>query len=176
MKVEAKKEAVQEIAGKLDSARAFYLTDFTGLDVKKMTALRAQLRDAGIEYLVVKNSLAQRAVATLEVPDIAEFFIGPTGLVIGTLDAVSPAKLLTDFAKEHDDRPTVKVAIVDGEIVDAVGVGRLAKLPPREQLLAELAGALEAPMASLVSMMQAMLYEVAGLIDALRVQKDAAGS
>ena len=176
MKVEAKKEVVQEIAGKLNSARAFYLTDFTGLDVKKMTALRAQLRDAGIEYLVVKNSLAQRAVATLEVPDIAEFFIGPTGLVIGTLDAVSPAKLLTDFAKEHDDRPTVKVGIVEGEIVDAVGVGKLAKLPPKEQLLAELAGVLEAPMVSLVAMMQAMLYEVAGLIDALRVQKDAAGS
>ncbi len=73
MKVEAKKDVVKEIAGKLDTARAFYLTDFTGLDVKKMTALRAQLRNAGIEYLVVKNSLAQRAVASLEVPDIAEF-------------------------------------------------------------------------------------------------------
>lgn len=176
MKVETKTEVVKEIAGKLDTARAFYLTDFTGLDVKKMTALRAQLRNAGIEYLVVKNSLAQRAVASLEVPDIAEFFIGPTGLVIGTRDAVSPAKLLTEFAREHDDRPTVKVAIVEGEVVDADGVGRLATLPPREQLLAELAGALEAPMASLVSMMQAMLYEVAGLIDALRAQKDTAGS
>ncbi len=70
----------------------------------------------------------------------------------------------------------MKVAIVEGEVVDADGVGRLATLPPKEQLLAELAGALEAPMASLVSMMQAMLYEVAGLIDALRAQKDTAGS
>lgn len=176
MRVEAKKEVVKEIAAKLDTARAFYLTDFTGLDVKNMTALRAQLRNSGIEYLVVKNSLAQRAVASLDVPDIAAFFIGPTGLVIGTQDAVSPAKLLTEFARDHDDRPTVKVAIVEGEVVDAVGVGRLATLPPREQLLAELAGALEAPMVSLVSMMQAMLYEVAGLIDALRAQKDTAGS
>lgn len=176
MKVEAKKEVVQEIAGKLDSARAFYLTDFTGLNVKNMTTLRAQLRDAGIEYLVVKNSLAQRAVETLEVPDIAEHFVGPTGLVIGTQDAVSAAKLLTEFAKEHDDRPAVKVAIVEGEVVDAEGVGKLAKLPPKEQLLAELAGAMEAPMASLVSMMQAMLYEVAGLIEALRADRDAAGS
>jgi large subunit ribosomal protein L10 len=176
MKVDAKKDVVKEIAGKLDSARAFYLTDFTGLNVKNMTALRAQLRAAGIEYLVVKNSLAQRAVKSLEVPDIAEFFIGPTGLVIGIQDAVSPAKVLTEFAKEHNDKPTVKVGIVEGEIVDAVGVGKLAKLPPKEQLLAELAGVLEAPMVSLVAMMQAMLYEVAGLIDALRAEKDAAGS
>lgn len=176
MKVDAKKEVVKEIAGKLDSARAFYLTDFTGLDVKSMTELRALLRARGIEYLVVKNSLARRAVETLEVPDIAEFFLGPTGLVIGTEDAVSPAKVLTDFAKEHDDKPAVKVGIVEGERVDAEGVGKLAKLPPKEQLLAELAGALQAPMGALVSMMQAMLYEVAGLIDALRAQRDAAGS
>lgn len=176
MKVDAKKEVVKEIAGKLDSARAFYLTDFTGLDVKSMTELRALLRARGIEYLVVKNSLARRAVETLEVPDIAEFFLGPTGLVIGTEDAVSPAKVLTDFAQEHDDKPAVKVGIVEGERVDAEGVGKLAKLPPKEQLLAELAGALEAPMVALVSMMQAMLYEMAGLIDALRAQRDAAGS
>lgn len=176
MKVDAKKEVVKEIAGKLDSARAFYLTDFTGLDVKSMTELRALLRARGIEYLVVKNSLARRAVETLEVPDIAEFFLGPTGLVIGTEDAVSPAKVLTDFAQEHDDKPAVKVGIVEGERVDAEGVGKLAKLPPKEQLLAELAGALQAPMGALVSMMQAMLYEVAGLIDALRAQRDAAGS
>ncbi|MEN8376503.1 MAG: 50S ribosomal protein L10 [Gemmatimonadota bacterium] len=176
MKVEVKQEVVKEIAGKLDAARAFYLTDFTGLDVKSMTELRAKLRAEGIEYLVVKNSMAQRAVEALEVPDIAEFFIGPTGLVIGTQDAVTPAKVIWEFAKEHDDKPTVKVGIVEGEKVDATGVGKLAKLPPREQLLAELAGAMQAPMAELAALMQAMLYEVAGLIDALRVQRDAAGS
>ena len=84
--------------------------------------------------------------------------------------------MLIDFAKDHDDRPTVKVGIVEGEMVDAETVGRLAKLPPKEQLLAELAGSLEAPMVALVSVMQAMLYEMAGLIDALRAQRDAAGS
>lgn len=172
MKLEQKQGAVRELAEKLEGARAFYLTDFTGLNVKSMTRLRARLREAGVEYIVVKNTLAQRAVEGLGVPDIASFFNGPTGLVIGVEDAVTAAKVLDEFAREHDNRPAVKVGIVERQTVSADQVGRLAKLPPKEQLLAELAGAMQAPLAQLAWAMQALLGEFAGLVEALRAQRE----
>jgi large subunit ribosomal protein L10 len=173
MKVQEKQQIVDELAGKLSGASAFYLTDFTGLSVKKITDLRARLRKAGVEYLVVKNTLAERALEGLDLPDIAEFFKGPTALAIGRGDAVAAAKVLSDFAREHDDKPAVKAGIVERRAVSPAEVTRLAKLPPREQLLAELAGALQAPMAQLAFLMQAKLQEFAGLLEALRTSRDA---
>jgi large subunit ribosomal protein L10 len=174
MKVEAKHTIVEELAGKLNGAQAFYLTDFSGLNVKSITDLRARLRRAGVEYVVVKNTLAQRALEAGDYPDIGEFFAGPTGLVIGRDDAVTAAKVLEEFAREHDNRPTVKVGIVEGRSVSAAEVGRIAKLPPREQLLAELAGALQAPMAQMVFLMQGLLGEFVGLLEALRAERERA--
>jgi large subunit ribosomal protein L10 len=171
--VERKKAVVEELAEKLGGAKAFYLTDFTGLDVQKMTELRARMREADVEYLVVKNTLALRAMEGLEdVPDMTEFFKGPTGLVIGREDAVTAAKVLSEFAKEHNDRPSVKVGIVERQAFGPEQVGRLAKLPPREQLLAELAGAMQAPMATLLMLMQAKAQELVGLLEALRAERE----
>ena len=122
---------------------------------------------------MVKNTLAERALDGLDLPDIAEFFKGPTALVIGREDAITAAKVLSDFAREHDDKPAVKAGIVERRAVSPAEVTRLAKLPPREQLLAELAGALEAPMAQLAFLMQAKLQEFAGLLEALRTSREA---
>lgn len=173
MKLQEKQAIVDELSAKLRGANAFYLTDFTGLNVKSITDLRRRLRNAGVEYLVVKNTLAERALEGADFPDIAEFFKGPTALVIGHDDPVAPAKVLADFAKEHDNKPAVKAGIVERKAVSAAQIDVLAKLPPREQLLAELAGALEAPMAQLAYVMQAKLYEMAGLLDALRSSREA---
>jgi large subunit ribosomal protein L10 len=173
MKVQEKQAIVDELTQKLRGANAFYLTDFTGLNVKSITDLRRRLRNAGVEYLVVKNTLAERALDGSEFPDIAEFFRGPTALVIGQDDPVAPAKVLADFAKEHDNRPAVKAGVVERKAVTAAQIDVLAKLPPKEQLLAELAGALEAPMAQLAWVMQAKLYEMVGLLDALRSAREA---
>jgi large subunit ribosomal protein L10 len=174
MTVHQKQPLVDDIASRLESAQGVYLTDFTGLNVKNITELRARLRNAGVDYVVVKNTLAQRALDTLDLPDIAEFFTGPTGLVIGREDAVTAAKVLEEFAKEHDNRPTVKIGIVERRSVTAEEVGRIAQLPPREQLLAELAGAMQAPMAQLVFMMQGLLGEFVGLLEALRAERERA--
>ncbi len=174
MTAHQKQPLVDEIASRLQSAQGVFLTDFTGLNVKSITELRSRLRNAGVDYVVVKNTLAQRALSTMDLPDIAEFFTGPTGLVIGRDDAVTAAKILEEFAKEHDNRPTVKVGIVEQRSVTADEVGRIAKLPPREQLLAELAGAMQAPMAQLVFMMQGLLGEFVGLLEALRAERERA--
>ena len=172
--VERKKEVVAELSQKLDGAKAFYLTDFTGLDVQKMTDLRARMRAEGVEYLVVKNTLALRAIEGLDIPDIGEFFVGPTGLVIGNEDAVTAAKVLDNFAKENDQKPSVKVGVVERQQVSAEEVGRLAKLPPREELLSELAGAMQAPLAALVFLMEGKMRELMGLLEALRAERDGA--
>jgi large subunit ribosomal protein L10 len=172
--VQQKKQAiVDELAQKLHGANAFYLTDFTGLNVKSITDLRRRLRNAGVEYLVVKNTLAERALQGSDLADIAAFFRGPTGVVIAAGDPVAPAKVLSDFAREHDNRPAMKAGIVERKAVSAAQIDALAKLPPREQLLAVLAGVLEAPMAQLAWVMQAKLYEMAGLLDALRSSREA---
>jgi large subunit ribosomal protein L10 len=171
MKVSEKQAIVDELQQKLDGANAFYLTDFTGLTVKKVTDLRRRLRNAGVEYVVVKNTLAERALQGTDLPDIAEFFKGPTGVVIAPADPVASAKVLADFAKENDSKPAIKAGIVERKAVTPAQIDALAKLPPREVLLAQLAGALEAPMAQLAYVMQAKLYEMAGLLEALREQK-----
>jgi large subunit ribosomal protein L10 len=172
--VERKQAVVDELAEKLGAATAIYLTDFTGLNVKKMTALRARMRAEGVEYLVVKNTLALRALDGLDIPDIGQFFTGPTGVVIGHEDAVGAARVLSEFAKENDDRPTVKVGVVERQRLGPEEVGRLAKLPPRDVLLAELAGAMEAPLAQLVFLLQGKLSEMVGLLEALRAQRHGA--
>jgi large subunit ribosomal protein L10 len=172
--VQEKKQAVVDsLNGKLKKASAFYVADFSGLNVKRVTELRSRLRKEGIEYIVVKNTLAERAMADLGLPDIGEHLKGPTALVIGQGDAVTAAKVLSDFAKENDNRPSVKGGIVDRKAVTSSEVSRLAKLPPREQLLAELAGALEAPMAQLAAVLEAKLHEFVGLLEALRTEREA---
>ncbi|HEX6746400.1 MAG TPA: 50S ribosomal protein L10, partial [Longimicrobium sp.] len=171
-----KDEFIGELKQKLEGASAFYLTDFTGLNVKQMTQFRARLRKQGVEYVVVKNTLAQRALQGLDVPDVAAFFTGPTGLVIGRDDAVAAAKALTDFAREFGDRPAVKVGVVERREVNADQVKKLADMPPREVLLAQIAGGLQAPMARLAGGMSQLLAGFARAVDALRQQKEGAGA
>src|SRR5881392_3137266 len=105
MKRAEKEQLVADLSGKLSNAQSLYYTDFTGLNVKRMTELRRRLRKAGVEYVVIKNTLALRAVN--ESGLVGERLKGPTGIVVAH-DALAGAKVLTDFAKENDQRPAVK--------------------------------------------------------------------
>jgi large subunit ribosomal protein L10 len=176
MKRQEKDQFIGELQQKLQGASAVYLTDFTGLNVKQMTQFRARLRKQGVEYVVVKNTLAQRAIQGLDLPDVASFFSGPTGVVIGREDAVAAAKAITDFAREFGDKPAVKVGIVERREVNPDQVKKLAELPPREVLLAQIAGGLQAPMARLAGGMSQLLAGFARAVDALRQQKEGAGA
>ena len=171
-----KKESfVTALRERIDRAPVLYLTDFTGLNVKAMSQLRRTLKKSGAEYLVVKNRLAQRAFAeTAEFPDISESLEGPTGLVFGYEDIVAAAKTLSDFAKENDDKPVFKLGVMDGQVLQPAQINKLATLPSREQLLAELAGAMEAPMSQLAYALEAKLQEMAGLLDALKAEREGA--
>ena len=170
----AQKESfLEDLRERIDRAPVLYLTDFTGLDVKAMTQLRRSLKTSGAEYLVVKNRLAKRVFTEFEdLPDITESLGGPTGLVFGYEDAVTVAKTLADFAKEHEERPSFKLGIMDRQILEPEQIRRLAKLPPREQLLAQLVGAFAAPLSALATALEGKISEMVGLLDALRVERE----
>lgn len=171
-----KEALVLNLRERVERAPVLYLTDFTGLGVKEMTELRSSLKKSGAEYLVVKNRLAKRVFAESEtLPDISESLMGPTGFVFGYEDAAGAAKAVSDFAKKHDEKPVFKLGVMDNKILQPEQVERIAMLPPREQLLAELAAAFEAPVAALASALEAKVLETAGLFDALREERAAAG-
>ena len=171
MKRNQKEQLVTELRDKLQGATAVYYTDFTGLNVKRMTDLRRRFRKAGVEYVVIKNTLALRAVN--ESGLAGERLRGPTGLVVGT-DPVAAAKVLTDFARENDQRPNIKGGLLDGRQINVDQVKALANLPSREQMLAELAGGLQAPLAGFVGALNGVLYMFAGALEALRTQRESA--
>jgi large subunit ribosomal protein L10 len=149
------------------------VTDFSGLNVLRMTEFRRRLRAAGVEYVVVKNTLAQRALAANAVTGLEGHLKGPTGIVLAGADPVAAAKVLADFAKEFE-KPAIKIGLVDGKPVTPDQVKRLASLPSREQLLGQLAGALQAPLAQFAGAMNGLMYQVVGALEALRSQRSAA--
>jgi large subunit ribosomal protein L10 len=164
---------VESLADELKQSPNLYLTDFTGLDVLHMTEFRSRLRSAGVRYRVVKNTLMQRALAGSGVAGLEEHLNGPTGLVLAGDDPVTAAKVLADFVKEHE-RPAIKIGVVDGKTVTPAEVKHLASLPPRDVLLSQFAGALESPVTQLAGMMNGMLYQFVGALEALRAQQGAA--
>jgi len=168
-----KEQLVAELKEKLQSATALYYTDFTGLNVKRMTDLRRRLRKANVEYVVIKNTLALRAVN--ESGLVGERLRGPTGLVVAK-DPVAAAKLLTDFAKENDSRPEVKGGVFEGKAIDKAQVTKLASMPSREQMLAELGASMQAPMAMFAGAMNSLLQNFAGVVEALKQQREGAGA
>jgi large subunit ribosomal protein L10 len=171
MKRTDKEQLVVELKEKIGGATALYYTDFTGLNVKRMTELRRRLRRANVEYVVIKNSLALRAVN--ESGLVGSKLKGPTGLVM-TRDAVGAAKVLTDFAKENDAKPTVKGGMLDGAAIDAAQVKRLAAMPSREQMLAQLGAGLQSPLSAFLGAMNGLLMNFAGALDALKTQREGA--
>jgi large subunit ribosomal protein L10 len=173
MKRSEKQELVNELSQKIKGAQALYYTDFTGLNVKRMTDLRRRLRKAGVEYVVIKNTLALRAINDSGLTGTR--LRGPTGVVVSK-DPVAAAKLLSDFARENDQRPTVKGGLLDGAAIDEAQVKKLASMPSREQMLADLGAGLQSPMAAFVGALNGMMYMMVGALEALRTQKEGASA
>jgi large subunit ribosomal protein L10 len=120
--------------------------------------------------VVVKNTLAQRALAANSVTALDDHLAGPTGLVLAGKDPVAAAKVLADFVREFE-KPAIKIGLIDGRPVTADQVKRLASLPPRDVLLSQLAGAMQAPVAQLAGVLSGVLYQMVGALEALRAQR-----
>lgn len=168
-----KQAVVEELCAKLMRARSIYVTDFSGLTVQKVTDLRRRLRRAQVEYLVVKNTLARRALDGATVTGFGDHLHGPTALALTSADPAAAAKVLTDFAREFQ-RPAVRAGIVEGRAITPAQIKRLASLPPREQLLAELGTALQAPLAGFAGALSGLLASFVGALEALKSQRASA--
>lgn len=176
MKLEEKKQVTEELARRLSESETIYLTDFTGLDVGAMSEFRDRLAERGVGYRVVKNTLAVRAMEEVDLPDIREHFNGPTGLVLGGTDPVAPAKVLKEFARDHEERPTLKVGIVERRIVDPEEIRTLADLPSREDLLGAIAGGLTASVGGIAGALNALLRDLAYGIEQVAEKQEAGGA
>jgi len=142
--IQAKQESVTAIASKLRENVTTVVVDYRGLNVAQVTELRKQLREAGVEFQVLKNTLLRRATAAAELTELDNVLTGPTAIAFSAEDAVAPAKILNDFAKKNDQLE-LKGGVVEGRVVSAEEVKALAELPSREGLLSMLLSVLQAP-------------------------------
>ena len=163
-----KKAAVEELKEKFSECQSMVFTDFIGLDVETMTELRSNLREAGVDYKVVKNTLASIAAEECDLEDITEYFVGPTAIAFGQEDAVSPAKVLVDFAEEHDDLD-IKAGFLNDNVIGKDKLESLAEIPSRDVLLGQTVAGMQAPISGLVRVLNG---NIQGLVQALSQIKD----
>lgn len=159
-----KQEEVAALAAKLQSSVAGVIVDYKGITVADDTKLRKELRGAGVEYMVVKNSLLRRAVSDAGLESLQEVLAGTTAIAVSENDMVAPAKILSKYADSSKGKFTVKAGFVEGNVIDAQGVGSLAQLPSREELVAQTLRGFNAPIAGFVNVLNA---NIRGLVIAL---------
>jgi large subunit ribosomal protein L10 len=168
------KEAIlKDTQARITDVSGLYLADFTGMTVQSLSLLRKRCREQGVQFRVIKNTLLKRAFNERGIQALDEHLVGPTGLVFSPVNAMAPAKILSDFAKEFE-RPRVKAAVVDGRFYDTKAIAQLAKLPSREVLLSQLIGTFVAPMSNFLGAVNALLATPANMADALAKEKSKA--
>ena len=173
MNLTEKQKIVEELSKKLDSSKVVIVTDYKGLDVAAMNTLRRKLRDAQVEFKVVKNTLLVRASENTDAALIAGSFKGPSAIALSYDDPVAPAKVLTDFAKENK-KLEIKIGVMDGRVIDAAGIVALSSLPSREVLLAQVLSAMNGVPTGLVRTLNAIPAKLLYALQAIKEQKEAA--
>lgn len=168
----SKKAVVAQLADKLKNAKAGVLLDYKGITVENDTKLRHQLREAGVEYAVVKNTLMRFASNEVGFEQFDQHLNGTTALAISMTDPVAPAKIICSFSKENDDVLQIKAGFVDGKYIDKAEVKALAELPPKEILIAKTLGGLNAPISGFVNVLNGNLRALVIALNAV-AQKQA---
>ena len=156
-----RQQTVEVLTEQIKGSSSLFVTDFSGLNVLKMTEFRRKIREAGGRYVVVKNTLAQRALAANNIAELDQHLVGTTGFVLAGEDPMAAAKVLGEFAKQHE-KPTVRGGWIDGRAVEPAYVKRLGEIPSREVLLGQMVGGLNG-----------ILYRMVGALEALREQRQA---
>ncbi len=174
MAVKPEKQAiVAELKEKLTETKGAVLADYRGLTVSQDTKLRRKLREAGVEYRVVKNTMLRLAAHDIELQGLDPYLEGPSAIAMSAVDPVAPAKIIAEFAKEFKALE-IKAGLVEGKVIDAAGVKALANLPPREVLIAKMLGSMQSPISGLANVLQGTIRNVVYALDAVRKQKETA--
>ncbi len=166
---------VNEIEERLTKVQGAVVADYRGLNAAEMTALRKELREAGVEFKVLKNTLTIIAAEKLEMNDLIPLLSGPTAFAFGYEDPVVAAKIISEFAKKNKNLE-IKGGILEGKVLDPAGVGNLADLPSREVLLSMVARAMQGPLAGMVNVLQGNIRNFVYALEAVRKQKEEASA
>ena len=159
--LEIKKTVVAEIKEKFDRAQTVVLVDYRGLNVAEDTELRNQLRKAGVEYAVLKNTMINLAIEGKGIDEVKAHLEGPTAVAFGYEDMIAPAKILSEFAKKSK-KLTIKCGVCDGAYLNADGVEALASLPSKEVLIAKIMGSMMSSVSKFVYCVEAIRKQKAG--------------
>jgi large subunit ribosomal protein L10 len=165
----AKEQAVDTLTGELGRIKLAVMTDYRGLSVPEVEELRAKLREEGMTYRVTKNTLLR--IATKNNPALADIdpasFNGPMALALGFDDEVAPARVIFQYAKQHQALEIVGAITGDGQLLSAADVKALATLPTREQLLGQVVGTIAAPLTGFVGVMSGNVRSIINVLNAL---------
>jgi len=167
-----KEARVEELKKQLTSKSSVLLGDFTGMDVATATEMRQRLREASVEYRVVKNSLAKLAMEEAGFSALTEHMTGPNGFVMTDGDAAIAAKIMVEF-ETSKKTPQIRTGIIDAAVVTAAEIRRIAELPSREVLLAQIAAGFQAPVAGLARLLNELSRKLVATLDAVAKQKGA---
>jgi large subunit ribosomal protein L10 len=166
-------QEVDMLRERLGGAAAVILTDYRGLNVGEISQLRQKLRESGVEYKVVKNTLLQRAAQEIGVEGLSPHLQGPTAVAFSRRDPVAPAKILLDYIRQMR-KLEIKAGLIEGRLMTTDQIKRLADLPAKAQLLAVALGAMKAPLTGLVGALAGLPRSVVYALDQIRRQKEAA--
>ena len=172
MKRSSKEQVVSELASKLEIAKASFLADYRGLTVDEVNQLRGKLREVGVEYRVVKNTLLKLAAKGTETACLEDHLIGPTAIAIAGDDPVAPAKILSEYAKQNS-KFELKVGALGGKVLSLADIKALADLPSREVLLAKMLGSINAPVSNFVGVLAAVPRSLVQVLAAIQDKKAA---
>ncbi|MBD3308800.1 50S ribosomal protein L10 [candidate division KSB3 bacterium] len=162
-----KQEIISRLKEQFQDSSSAICVDFRGINVEKITQFRRELQQASVNYQVVKNTLARRAIKDSPFQDLDQFLVGPTGIIFCAHEASEPAKILKKFADETNGALQIKGGYVDGTIFDAKGIEKVASLPPRQELLAQLVSTLQSPVSGLVGTLQGIMRDCVYTLQAL---------
>jgi len=170
----SEKEArVEELVKALEGKNVILLSDFTGMDVETATEIRRRFREESVEFRVVKNTLARLAAEKVGLGELVEHLTGPNAIVTTESDPIAPAKILAEFEKKGET-PKIRYGLVESVLMSDVQIRKLAELPPREVLLAQIAAGFQAPVAGFTRLMHEMLRQLVSVLDEVGKTKGAA--
>lgn len=165
-----KEKQVNELKEKLNKASSAILTDFRGLTVKEITDLRRRMKEANVDYKIIKNNLVFRAVKESDIETLNEYLDGPLAIAFGMADPIAPVKILIDFAKEYK-KPELKAGIIQGKVFNEKEITQVAKLPSREILLAQVVGGIQAPLSGLVTVLSGPIRSLLNVLKEVESRK-----
>ena len=173
MKREEKEQIVAEVAETVRRAHGMFFTDFTGLSVGQATELRREFYKAGVDYRVVKNTLIQKALEQVSGYDtVFDRLAGPTGVAFAFDDPVAPAKVIQRFSDKHG-KLSLKVCVLDQQVFDGSKLKDLASLPTRKEVMAAILGSVQAPLAGVPTVINAVLRDLVSVIGEIEKKKAA---